>query len=196
MEDAFPLGRWVNKQRNSYRGGKLSVERKQRLEALPGWVWNLPEAEWAEAYERLRRYWEREGSPPPRSYRDPDGFPLGTWVDKHRQLEKSRPDSERARRLAELPGWIWDPKDASWEHGYERLERYCQSTGDAAPPVLYVDADGFHLGHWVINQRQRHRRKQLASERRDKLEALPGWTWKLRTGPRRARLRSHGLEAD
>jgi helicase associated protein len=81
----------------------LSVERKQRLEALPGWVWNLPEAEWAEAYERLRRYWEREGSPPPRSYRDPDGFPLGTWVDKHRQLEKSRPDSERARRLAELP---------------------------------------------------------------------------------------------
>ena len=40
VEDRYPLGEWVGVQRNTYRLGRLSVERATRLEALPGWVWN------------------------------------------------------------------------------------------------------------------------------------------------------------
>ncbi len=39
QEDGFRLGAWVNSRRNEWRTGRLSVERRRRLEALPGWEW-------------------------------------------------------------------------------------------------------------------------------------------------------------
>jgi len=39
-EDNHKLGAWVNKQRFAFRRRKLSNERKQALEQLPGWVWD------------------------------------------------------------------------------------------------------------------------------------------------------------
>jgi hypothetical protein len=37
----FNLGRWVNKQRIAFREGRLSPDRVQRLQAVPGWVWTV-----------------------------------------------------------------------------------------------------------------------------------------------------------
>jgi superfamily II DNA or RNA helicase len=38
-EDGLRLGLWVTHQRQVYKKGKLSLERQQALEQLPGWVW-------------------------------------------------------------------------------------------------------------------------------------------------------------
>lgn len=40
-----PLGRWVAAQRGAHRRGELRPERIDRLEALPGWFWNLRASE-------------------------------------------------------------------------------------------------------------------------------------------------------
>lgn len=39
-EGELRLARWVYKQRSSKSKGKLSEDRIQRLEALPGWYWS------------------------------------------------------------------------------------------------------------------------------------------------------------
>ena len=38
-EDGHKLGTWVSNQRQSYKRGKLSPQRQQLLESLPGWAW-------------------------------------------------------------------------------------------------------------------------------------------------------------
>ena len=39
--DDYPLGTWVNFQRQSYRRRKLSADRIARLDGVKGWVWTV-----------------------------------------------------------------------------------------------------------------------------------------------------------
>ena len=40
VEEGFRLGQWAAVQRRARRKGYLRRERRERLEALKGWVWN------------------------------------------------------------------------------------------------------------------------------------------------------------
>jgi hypothetical protein len=179
-EEGFKLGRWVVRQRQARKGGELSEERARRLEALPGWHWDLYEATWEEGFNRLLAFIEREGhSRVPGSYRD-DGHRLGRWVIKQRAL-RNRGDlsSDRVQRLEALQGWTWDTVEAQWaarwEEGYAQLVRFAERQGHTRVPQGHHEANGYALGRWVHKQRQR--RGRLSEEQRQLLEALPGWTW-------------------
>ncbi|WP_211285914.1 helicase associated domain-containing protein, partial [Mycobacterium timonense] len=50
-ESGYPLGAWVRGQRR--RRGQLTGERIAALDSTPGWVWNLHEAAWADAFDKL-----------------------------------------------------------------------------------------------------------------------------------------------
>ena len=41
----------------------------------------------------------------------------------------------------------------------------------------YVISDGYKLGQWV--RIQRSKKDRMTAERREKLEALDGWVWKV-----------------
>jgi superfamily II DNA or RNA helicase len=65
-----------------------------------------------------------------------------------------------------------------WEFMFGLLERYVARFGNARPPSVYEE-DGFKLGLWVGTQRSR--RKVLAAEKQERLAALPGWVWNVRS---------------
>ncbi len=79
-----------------------------------------------------------------------------------------------------------DTRAASWEKGFCRLQEYVRKNGHACPPQTYRDEDGYRLGSWVSQQRQKSANDALSHDRRDRLAKLRGWEW---TPPRGAAAR-------
>lgn len=103
IEDGFPLGEWVIRQRS--RKMRMPVNRQRRLDEL-GFIWDAREAAWEEGFNLLKTYKEREGHCRVPSTHKENGFPLGTWVANQRTLRSTTP-IERQRRLDEL-GFVWN----------------------------------------------------------------------------------------
>ena len=176
-ENGVPLGWWVGIQRRHHRQGRLAAERIEQLQPLPGWSWNIRDAKWEEMFQRLQRFAERNGHVRiPESGESGDAA-LANWVTWQRQEQRRgnlRPD--RATRLAALPEWSWSVQRSAWEEGYQHLVRYVARERSARVSQAHED-DGYKLGVWVAGQRDAYRQGNLASDRKERLAALPDWTW-------------------
>ena len=184
----FPLGRWVSEQRKRYARGRLIRDRVERLEALPGWAWNALDARWEESFAALASYADEHGhSYPPRDYQGPARANLNQWViGQRRPGVRDRLTEERRKRLEDLPGWSWEHRQTpTWEPSFAALKEYADVHGHASPPLDYVSPTGIAVGKWVAALRKPSRTKKLGAQRRSRLEALPGWSWKPDDRPRR-----------
>ena len=175
-KDGFRLGSWVKNQRP--RMGRLPLEYKAQLEALPGWQWTAHlsiKIHWEGAFRELGKYVEREGhARVPKDYTTQDGFRLGGWVQSQRS-QMERLTLECKTQLEALPGWTWDALSDRWEDGFRHLVEFSERERHAKVKQGFVAGDGYPLGAWVANQRAR--RSKIFSERKIRLEALPGWIW-------------------
>ena len=91
IEDGYRLGGWVANQRRKYTAGRLSANRSERLDELPGWSWDTHEDAWEEAYSALQCFIEREGHAlVPNDHID-GTYRLGQWV-----IGAARPAAERS----------------------------------------------------------------------------------------------------
>ena len=104
-DDDPRLGLWASTQRSSYKKGKLSSDRIDRLEAI-GFVWDAKEAAWQEMYNRLVEYKDKKGDADvPQSYdEDPK---LSKWVSTQRRTyKKGKLSSDRIEKLESI-GFKW-----------------------------------------------------------------------------------------
>jgi superfamily II DNA or RNA helicase len=174
--DGYKLGIWVSAQRKNET--TLAPERRERLEALDGWVWDIKEAQWEEGFQHLEDYIAREGhARVPQVYATPEGYKLGTWVNWQRN-KKDTLEPERRDRLEALDGWVWDFLTWQWEEGFQHLADYVDREGHAWVSRRYETTGGYKLGIWVSVQRKNE--TTLAPKRRERLEALDGWVWSIR----------------
>jgi hypothetical protein len=186
-ENGFNLGHWVSKQRDTYRTGRLPLERQQLLERLAGWSWDRGRPEWERQWEEhfatLRRFADREGTSRVPRLHSEDGFMLGKWVQRQRDLFRAGQLSlQQQRSLQELPDWSWDPLVQAWEEGYTRLKRFVERERHARVPARHLE-ENFNLGQWVYVQRRTFKKNTLAPDRVGRLEELPGWIWATRRAP-------------
>jgi superfamily II DNA or RNA helicase len=165
------LGAWVAKQRSSR--DKLTPEQVSRLEALPGWAWNVPEFQWEEGFLALQRFTATEGHSRPIKDHKESGYNLGAWV-KNQRRSRNKLIPGQVARLEALPGWVWDVLEFQWEEGFSALQRFTASEGHARP-IKGQEGDEDNLHSWVVYQRTS--RNNLTPERVERLEALTGWTW-------------------
>ena len=171
--DGYRLGSWVGVQRQ--RSDGLSQDRKQRLDGLSGWRWNLLEHQWKTGFNHLLDYVaEHKDALVPAQYTLPDSFQLGAWVNTQRQ-NREELSPENVGELEALPAWSWNPRLDRWETGFRNLQDYVAMHGNSRVPSDFVRPSGFYLGRWVNMVRTGVRR--LSSERRSRLEALSGWSW-------------------
>jgi len=171
IEDGLRLGKWVTHQRS--KRDELSSEQRKRLESLPGWNWDARTDMWHRKLELLRQFELREGHALVPQGHVEDGVNLGSWVLEQRN---NRAKISKARRalLESVPGWTWDPYTESWERGYAALMSFAERQGHAKVPRNFIDG-GINLGNWVAEQRGS--RAKMTDERRQRLEAVPGWSW-------------------
>lgn len=193
-EDGFDLGAWVLKERGKIRDGRRTPDQAARLRALPGWVDDFRdelEQQWTRAYAALVSYVDANGGGPPQSHVEPDGFKLGAWMSKQRQVyahpeQKGLLTPERIARLEAVPGWSWAPHDDAWRRAFETLRTIApdrrNSDGEIVLPMGQVD--GINLGSWGMIQRQTYRAGRLSAERVALLESIDGWVWEPRSGQR------------
>jgi hypothetical protein len=180
----------------------MTPERIFVLESMPWWSWDAHEAAWEDKFEELQEY-VKHGKIPPASHPT-----LGNWVHTQRMAYRAWQgrsnggdlegyhdvthimNEERAAKLESVPGWLWDPREDSWEAKYQELLQYVAKY-NKIPPVRHPT-----LGQWVKTQRSAYRAWQgrlngdtekyqsvteiMTEERAAKLEAIPGWKWNMR----------------
>ena len=104
-EDGYRLGSWAQNQRA--RRDKMPLERKARLEALPGWMWAADSPQWDDWMNLLKEFARQNGhTRVPQLFKTSDGFLLGRWVNS-RRTQRDRLSSDQQFELESLPGWAW-----------------------------------------------------------------------------------------
>lgn len=174
--DGYRLGKWVSVQRG--KKDETAADRKDRLEALPGWIWNSNEASWDEGLRKLKEFAVQEGhARPSKEFKSLDGYRLGGWVNDLRTKRESLP-SERISELEAIPGWVWNEVSERWDDGFRFLTEFSNREGHCHVKQTYRTTDGYRLGQWV--QKVRNRKDDIEPERIERLMALPGWAWDMR----------------
>jgi hypothetical protein len=171
-----PIGSWVGMQRNAKKNGVLSDDRIVLLETIPKWSWDPHEEDWLEGYSQLELFvksFNHCNVPSKPKYVSPDGYPLGSWVQKQK-FKKSELSFERIKRLESLKGWSWNSRHEKWNAGFEKLSLFVQSNGHCDVNKDMVCEDGFELGKWV--KQQRWQWTDLSEELRSRLLTLTGWS--------------------
>jgi len=165
-KDKFPLGKWVNKQRSNK--DSMSKERKKRLNKLD-FVWNPIDATWERGYGELKKFYEKNGhSVVPQLFETKDGLKLGAWVTRQRGRKDSM-SKERKDKLEKLD-FVWNTVDAAWERGYGELKNFYEKNGHSDVKGSFQTKDGYNLGTWVENIKQR--KDILSQKKKDRLEKL------------------------
>ena len=173
--DGNSLGKWVSHQRQEK--GEMSQDRREQLEALSGWVWDVADFQWEQGFKYLQQYVAENGDAlVPKSFKTPDGYSLGAWVGEQRKKIKTL-SKERRERLEALNGWVWDLLSSQWEEGFKYLQEFVAENGDALVPNRFRTTDGYNLGAWVNTQKINI--ETIFQDRRERLEALSGWVWDL-----------------
>mmetsp|Transcript_15915 Transcript_15915/g.31973 ORF Transcript_15915/g.31973 Transcript_15915/m.31973 type:complete len:335 (+) Transcript_15915:1791-2795(+) len=160
------LGRWVARQRELKKVGRLHPDREKKLLEL-SFVWNTNESAWEEKFQQLLVFRCREGHccvPTGNGH-------LGMWTAKQRQLHRQgRLTQVRIDRLNAV-GFVWSTSTADWDEKFDALVEYKKHHGHTNVPL-----DVGPLGWWVRAQKLAMRRDKLAQERRDALEGI-GFIW-------------------
>ena len=153
----------------------MNPDRRQRLEALPGWSWDPHSDLWEDGFSHLKQFSDREGHcRVPQRYKSDDGYRLGQWTSNQKN-RRATTELVCRQRLEALPGWSWDVLSDKWEEGFTHLKQFSDREGHCRVPQRYKSDDGYRLGQWTSNQKTNKDKMDIG--RRQRLEALPGWSW-------------------
>ena len=180
-ENGIKLGSWISNIR-TYR--KCGIQRnyltEERIAALDkiGMVWDAPNYFFEKNYAALLEYFHTYGDlDVPAEYVSPDGIKLGSRIRNLRRVKQlGNLNENQIARLDEI-GMLWDDKfTRAWENGFEHAKAYFMQNGNLDVPTMFVCEDGFKLGAWIAN----HREKSgtcITEERRKRLDSI-GMIWK------------------
>lgn len=179
------LGNWVYNLRGYRASGLrlsyLTEERIRQLDEL-GFIWSKVDSQWEMNFQAAQDYYRKHGDlEVPAAYISPDGLKLGVWLQSVRYNRKKpgkgKPLTERQIATLDAIGMNWTGKlDRSFANGMVHAQEYFRANGDLNVTRSCCSPDGFRLGEWVANQRERYRRGSMPEQHKKKMESV-GMVW-------------------
>lgn len=171
-EGAVKLSSWIQRQRRDK--GELTSDQIRQLDSL-GFSWD-PFAElWEEGFDSLKEFRELTGhcvvQP---EIKTQSGGKLKSWVTRQRKV-RQKLTQDQVSRLNSI-GFIWDPFTEMWEEGFNALCDFKAQEGHCLVASNERTKNGFKLGAWVVRQRQKRAKGDLASNHIERLNSL-GFCW-------------------
>lgn len=161
------------------------VEQVQDCRALFETLRNSLSGTWEQYFAAAKEYVAEYGDlKVPKKYKTAAGLSLGSWIGVQRSVYAGN----RAGALSESQierlnsiGMIWENRlESAWENGFEHAKAYYEEFGDLLVPARYKSPDGFLLGNWISNLRQRRlngeQSELLDEERIARLDSI-GMAW-------------------
>ena len=188
-KDGIRLADWIANMRmnrkNGIRNAYLTDERIAALDAL-GMQWDVLDYLFERNYAAAVEYHRTHGNlDVPAAYVDPNGVKLGAWLRRLCRIragksQRGRLTEEQIRRLDAL-GMIWGNRnDLLWEKGFACAKQYWEKHGRLPTSPSYTAEDGYKLGGWIADQREKYRAGKMKPERKKRLDAL-GMIWEPQT---------------
>ncbi len=174
--DGFQLGKWQNHQRTYFKQETLSAERIKRLEGI-GFVWSVLEVWFEKGFQETLRYKQQTGNAnAPLRYIASNGFKLGSWQGYQRNyIKKGMLSADRIRKLEGI-GFIWDQWQDAFEHGFQETLKYKEQFGDPNAPRRYKSLNGYDLGNWQTEHRNKYKKGKIPANNIRRLEGI-GFIW-------------------
>ncbi|MFF6893327.1 Helicase associated domain protein [Streptomyces microflavus] len=178
---AFPLGRWVHRQRKALRAGELEERRKTLLDAPEaGMVWEPGEEAWENKLAALRSYRRATGHLAPRQDQVWGEGEAMVRVGQHlanlRRTGGLGKNPARAERRAQQLAAIDEDWNCPWPLNWQRHYRILADLIDADGALPYIAPgvafDGDDIGTWRWQQLKAGVQAQLMPEQRERLAKL------------------------
>ncbi len=174
------LGNWIANlrtyKRNGIKNNYLTEERIELLEKI-GMTWSQIDFLFERNYVAAMEYYRENGDLlVPVEYISKDGIRLGRWIANLRNKKGGALSSSQKQRLDEI-GMAWEGAySKAWERGFAYAKKYFDRYGNLNVAGSYKTEDGFKLGDWLSNQREKFRVDKLESDRKVRLDAI-GMVW-------------------
>ena len=182
----YNLGVWLLKQNKVFKDGKLTEERKQRLDSLGvEWVHKDP---WLFRYELVRKYYEdHQTIDIPRTV-VVDGVWLGKWIIAQKKMyEQGYLSEEQKELLDKLPmGQVGktsktDRNNTTWRAAYNEILSFYNENGNINIPTNVIgEKTGINLSNWILRQRKSFTLGQLSEEQIELLNKVK-FVWVIKT---------------
>jgi superfamily II DNA or RNA helicase len=166
------LASWVVDQRVRKKDGNLAAEKVELLNQL-GFNWDPRGKNWRTIYRELVKYKKRFGDcRVPQNWSENKS--LAHWVATQR-LDYSKCEIHFDRiDLLERIGFEWRVGNSTWDERFAELCAFKKRFGHTRVRVKW--AENPLLGSWVVGQRVKYRKQELADELVQKLNDI-GFEW-------------------
>lgn len=172
-DEAGSIYQWISNQKQLYKKGKLSKERRMALESLGVSVASKSaDTLWEENYTFLCQFLSEYGRFPASSdcKERKEIYSVYRWISKQRKAYKDGTLSQKRMTKLNQIGFVWDKADALWNERFEILKKFVCENGRTPTAREKYGADC--IGQWYCKQLRYCQDGSLEEGKWKKLDSL------------------------
>lgn len=184
-EGGYPLGRIWAELQDLYNQNQLAEDEIRFLLKIRMQLTDSPQKDleiWLDRADEAEEYFKEHGTlSMPNTTLFRGGASMFQWVHQQKKLYKRGELS--SYQIVRLEGmgiqWIRPKKVTGWKEGYQHAKEFFEENGHLFITKKYVTPDGFKLGKWIWEQRDRYlglSKYEISDERIEMLEDI-GMFW-------------------